>query len=369
MGQEKKSEKRWEKWISFSWKDCATMIGILFIAWVTCEIFAIVEPEANSTSMVFLFAVFLVSRFTEGYLYGTLASLVSIVLVNFFFTEPIFGLNFTMAGYPLTIGCMLVVAITTGALTTQTKRQNEVKLSAEKEKMRGNLLRAVSHDIRTPLTSIIGASSALLDNTGEITSNEQKKLAHGINEEAQWLLRMVENLLSVTRIGEEHKADIQKTEEAAEEILAEAVAKFRKRYPNMEVRVKVPEEYIQVWVDPILIEQVLINLMENVVHHAGSVSYIMMELKKESNMAMFEVTDDGNGIKEEILPHIFSESFYHNYEQDGDKHRNMGIGLSVCQTIVKVHGGTMMAENRKKPEKGAIFRFNLPLDGTETEAM
>ena len=362
MGRIKKLRMRWKKWVSFSCKDCAIMFGILLVAWVTCEIFLIVEPEATSTSMVFLFAVFLVSRFTEGYLYGMLASFISIVLVNFFFTEPIFGLNFTMAGYPLTIGCMLVVAITTGALTTQTKRQNEVKLSAEKEKMRGNLLRAVSHDIRTPLTSIMGASSALLDNTGEIASDEQKKLVCGINEEAQWLLRMVENLLSVTRIDEDHKADIQKSEEAAEEILAEAVAKFRKRYPDMEVCVRVPDEYVQVSVDPILIEQVLINLMENVVHHAGNVNCITMELKKESGMAVFEVEDDGNGIREDVLPYIFSESFYHNYEADGDKRRNMGIGLSVCQTIVKVHGGVMTAENRKKPEHGAIFRFTLPVD-------
>lgn len=355
--------KGWKNWISLSWKDWTTMCGILLVAWVTCEIFLIVEPEATSTSMVFLFAVFLVSRFTEGYLYGTLASFISIVLVNFFFTEPIYGLNFTMAGYPLTIGCMLIVAITTGALTTQTKRQNEVKLSAEKEKMRGNLLRAVSHDIRTPLTSIIGASSALLDNTGEITSGEQKKLVHGINEEAQWLLRMVENLLSVTRIDEEHKADIRKSQEAAEEIVAGAVAKFRKRYPDMEVKVKVPDNYIQVSVDPLLIEQVLINLMENVVHHAGPVSYIATELKTESGMAVFEVADDGAGIREEILPHIFSESFYHNYEESGDKRRNMGIGLSVCQTIVKVHGGTMSAENKCAPEHGALFRFALPIDG------
>lgn len=341
------------------------MCGILIVAWITCEVFIFIDPEATSTSMVFLFAVFLVSRFTEGYLYGTLASFISIVVVNFFFTEPIFRLNFTMAGYPLTIGCMLVVAITTGALTTRIKRQNEVKLSAEKEKMRGNLLRAVSHDIRTPLTSIMGASSALLENNGEITSTEQKKLVSGIQEEAQWLLRIVENLLSVTRIDEEHKANIQKTEEAAEEILAEAVTKFRKRYPDIEVRVKIPTEYIQVSVDPILIEQVLINLMENVVHHAGTVSCIMMELKKESGMAVYEVVDDGNGIREDVLPYIFSESFYHNYEVGGDNRRNMGIGLSVCQTIAKAHGGVMTAANRKKPEHGAVFRFLLPVDSTD----
>ena len=338
------------------------MCGILLLALATCEVLNIIDPEATSTSMVFLFAVFLVSRFTEGYLFGMVASVISIILVNYFFTEPIFGFNFSMAGYPLTIGCMLVVAITTGALTTQTKRQNQMKLSAEKEKMRGNLLRAVSHDIRTPLTSIMGASSALADNEGEISLQEQKKLIRSINEEAQWLLRMVENLLSVTRIDEEHKADIQKTEEAAEEIVAEAVAKFRKRYPEMEVNVKVPDEYIQISVDPILIEQVLINLMENVVHHAGPVSAVLLGLRKENGQAVFEVIDDGTGIREDVLPHIFSESFYHNYEESGDKRRNMGIGLSVCQTIVKVHGGVMTAENKKKPEHGAVFRFVLPVD-------
>ena len=363
MERKKQRKIQWKTWVSFSWKDFAIMCGILLIAMMTCEVFMIIDPEATSTSMVFLFAVFLVSRFTEGYLFGMVASVISIILVNYFFTEPLFGFNFSMAGYPLTISCMLVVAITTGALTTQTKRQNQVKLSAEKEKMRGNLLRAVSHDIRTPLTSIMGASSALLDNEGEIALEEQNKLVRSIHEEAQWLLRMVENLLSVTRIDEEHKADIQKTEEAAEEIVAEAVAKFRKRYPEMEVCVKVPDEYIQISVDPILIEQVLINLMENVVHHAGTVSAISLGLQNENGQAVFEVSDDGTGIREEVLPHIFSESFYHNYEESGDKRRNMGIGLSVCQTIVKVHGGVMTAQNKKKPEHGAVFRFVLPIDG------
>ena len=358
-------KERWSKWISFSWKDLLIMLGILLLALVICAVFRMMEPEFSHTSMVFLFAVFLVSRFTEGYLYGPLAAVISVIMVNFFFTEPLLRFNFTMSGYPLAIGCMLIVAIVTGALTTRTKQQNIVKLSAEKEKMRGNLLRAVSHDIRTPLTSIIGASSALLDNTGEITSEEQKKLVRGIHEEAQWLLRMVENLLSVTRIDEEHKADIQKTEEAAEEIIAEAVGKFRRRYPDWEVRVTVPDEYVQVSVDPILIEQVIINLLENVVHHAGNATGITMELRKEGGQAVFEVADDGNGIKEEVLPHIFSESFYHNYEEDGDNRRNMGIGLSVCQTIVKVHGGTMTARNKQKPEHGAVFCFTLPLDMQE----
>ena len=260
--------------------------------------------------------------------------------------------NFSMSGYPLAISCMLFVAIVAGAMTTQIKQQNQVKLGAEKEKVRGNLLRAISHDIRTPLTSIMGASSALLENAGEISAEEQKKLVSGIYEEAQWLLRMVENLLSITRIDEEYRGDIQKTEEPAEEIIAEAVAKFKKRYPQ-EVKVRIPQEYIQVSVDPILIEQVLINLLENVVHHARNATDITVELRREGDKAIFEVADDGEGIKQEILPYLFSKEFNYRTEDSGDNRRNMGIGLSVCQT-------------KKKPEHGAIFGFSLPAVKAET---
>lgn len=365
MGMENQYEKKWKRWISISWKDSIITLGILIMAFGTCVLFRIIEPEFSRTSMVFLFAVFLVARFTNGYVYGIVASFVGIGCVNFFFTEPVMEFNFSMSGYPLAIACKLVVAIVTGAMTTQIKQQNQVKLGAEKEKVRGNLLRAVSHDIRTPLTSIMGASSALLDNTVELDAGEQKKLVRGIYEEAQWLLRMVENLLSVTRIDEEYRGDIQKTEEPAEEIVAEAVAKFKKRYPQKEVRVRIPQEYIQVSVDPILIEQVLINLLENVIHHAHSATEIVVELRREGENAVFEVADNGAGIKKEILPYLFSEGFYYGDEDGGDKRRNMGIGLSVCQTIVKVHGGTMTVMNRPKPEHGAIFAFLIPIANTE----
>lgn len=365
MGSENRYEKKWKMWISFSWKDVFTTIGFLLLALATCIVFRIIEPEFSRTSMVFLFAVFLVARFTNGYLYSVVASIIAIGCVNFFFTEPFMAFNFSMSGYPLAIACMLFVAIGTGAMTTQIKQQNLVKLGAEKEKMRGNLLRAVSHDIRTPLTSIMGASSALLDNTGEISGEEQKKLVRGIYEEAQWLLRMVENLLSVTRIDEEYRGDIQKSEEPAEEIIAEAVAKFRKRYPQKEVTVSIPHEYIQVSVDPILIEQVLINLLENVVYHAKGATEILVELRRDGENATFEVADNGAGVKREILPYLFSEGFYYIDEDGGDKRRNMGIGLSVCQTIVKVHGGKMTIRNKKMPEHGAIFGFTIPITNTE----
>lgn len=365
MGMENQHEKRWKNWFSFSWKDVLITLFFLSLALITCIFFRIIEPEFPRSSMVFLFSVFLVARFTNGYLYGVVASLISVGCVNFFFTEPVMAFNFTMSGYPLAIACTLFVAIATGAMTTQIKRQNQVRLGAEKEKVRGNLLRAVSHDIRTPLTSIMGASSALLDNEGEICEEEQKKLARGIYEEAQWLLRMVENLLFVTRIDGEYRGDIQKSEEPAEEIIAEAVAKFRKRYPQKKVEVRVPQEYILVSVDPILVEQVIINLLENVEHHAKTATEIVVELRREGERAIFEVADNGEGVKQESLSYLLTKGFDYGDGDSGDKRRNMGIGLSVCQTIVKVHGGTMSVRNKKKPEHGAVFGFSLPAVNTE----
>ena len=124
MGMKNLYEKRLKKWISFSWKDSFITLGILLPALGTCVLFRSMEPEFSRTSMVFLFAVFLVARFTNGYLSGAIASIVCIGCENFFFTEPFMAFNFSMSGYPLAITCMLFVAIVTGAMTTQIKQQN-----------------------------------------------------------------------------------------------------------------------------------------------------------------------------------------------------------------------------------------------------
>ena len=122
-----------------------------------------------------------------------MASLIAVVGVNFVFTYPYFALNFTITGYPLTFLVMLVVAVTVSTMTTQIKNQEKVRLEAEREKMRGNLLRAVSHDIRTPLTSILAAASGILDNYDVLGAAEKRELIEDMKKEAQWLIRMVEN--------------------------------------------------------------------------------------------------------------------------------------------------------------------------------
>lgn len=237
--------------------------------------------------------------------------------------------------------------------------QRTILIETEKEKMRSNLLRAISHDLRTPLTGILGASSAILENRDSLDIQTQDKLISHIKDDSQWLIRMVENLLSVTRINED-TANVTKTPEAAEEIIAAAISRIRKRFPSQKISVSVPEELLMVPMDATLIEQVIINLIENAIKHSGSDNLIQVILRKESSMAVFEVIDDGEGIAGQDFPHLF-ESYVPDGRKTADSSRGMGIGLSICMSIIKAHQGKMEAFNQENG--GAVFRFVLPLLG------
>ena len=324
--------------------------------------------------MIYLLAVFLVARWTDGYFYGLAAAAISVLAVNYAFTYPFFAFNFTLTGYPLTILCMSVVAVTTSALTSQAKLRNTALLAAQRAEMRGNLLRAVSHDLRTPLTSIIGSATALTDTVPELAPELRHSLAEGIRDDAEWLIRVVENLLTVTRIDVEQSAGLHKTPEAAEEIIAAGVSKFRKRFPNMHVRVQVPEELLFVPMDATLIEQVILNLLENAAVHGQTATEITVSVYRAEQFpslpakhaasatltavklpyAVFEVHDNGVGIAPERLTAIFEGNLTDHPEHG----HSLGIGLSVCAAIISAHDGQMFACN----DDGALFRFILPLN-------
>ena len=150
-------------------------------------------------SMVFVLAVFLISMYTDGYLWGLAASLLCVLAVNFAFRSPYFAFNFTLPENLFSALVMLVVSIMTSTLTTRIKLQEQLRMESETEKMRANLLRAVSHDLRTPLTSIYGACSTVIENYDSLAKEQKLKLLGEVCSDAQWLNRMVENLLSVTR--------------------------------------------------------------------------------------------------------------------------------------------------------------------------
>lgn len=342
-------------------KDTIFTVLSLAFAMALCMLFRMIDESDIYVSMIFILAVFIISRYTNGYFYGTLASFISVFAVNALYSYPDMTLNLTLSGYPIAIICMLIVSVITSTLTTQIKQHGTIFLEAEKEKTRSNLLRAVSHDLRTPLTSILGASSAIIENDDILTKEERIKLLSEVREDAQWLIRMVENLLSITRIDcESAAAKITKEPEAVEELIGESISKFKKRFPDEVISVKVPGELLMVPMDAVLIEQVVINLLENAVIHSKTATKISLSVYKDSYDAVFEITDNGVGIPEEMLPRIFDGYFKQAFEDESDKKRNMGIGLSVCNTIIRAHYGTMSAQNNAGG--GALFRFTLPLN-------
>ena len=355
MQQSKKAPLRFV----FMWHDFGVFIFLLVVATILCYFLRKIDDSDVYVALIFELTVVLVSRFTDGYLFGLLSSVVGVIGINYIFTFPYYQLNFTISGYPLTFLVMLIVSVVVSTLTTQIKQQEKIRAEAEKEKMRGNLLRAVSHDIRTPLTSIVGGVSTLLDSGDQLDEATRTQLLENIRDESNWLVSVVENLLSVTRMtGEQTK--IKKEMEAGEEVLSAAAMKIKKHYPDIDVSVHAPQELLMIPMDVILIEQVLINLMENAIQHGQTTTRLELHLRREDGLAVFEVADNGKGIAREAFPHLFEGYLSHTHEGHSDAKRNMGIGLSVCLSIVEAHGGTMEAENRA--HGGAIFRFTIPLE-------
>lgn len=339
----------------------ATVISFFF--------FKIMDKPSSNIALTYILALFLVARFTIGYFYGIFASLFGVICVNFLFTFPYYELDFTLTGYPITFVVMLTISIITSAITTNMKQQaniiserEKMLMEADKEKMKANLLRAISHDLRTPLTSIIGSSTVYLENQTRLTEAERSTLVLHILEDSNWLLNMVENLLSVTRINNE-TTKVNKSKEPVEEVLAEAVTRLKKRIPDAKVKVHVPDELLMISMDAVLIEQVLINLIENAIVHSHSTEPLECFVESDPHFATFHVRDYGNGIPEERLKNIFDGSSS-TTSTSTDGRKGMGIGLSICKTIITAHGGDIAAFNH---DKGAEFYFTLPKEDSDID--
>ncbi len=342
-------------------KNLLIMLAVLVASFSLC---LVIQRWLNAEALiptVFVLTVLLISILTKGYIYGIVSALISVLAVNYAFTFPYFAFDFTVKENIVSALIMVVVAALTCTLTKQIKKHEADKAEAEMERMRANLLRAISHDLRTPLTSIYGASSVILDNKESISPELETQMLEGIKTDSQWLVKMVENLLSVTKLGN-GSVKITKTPTVLEELIDSVLYKFKSRYPDVKVNLVLPEDVVIISVDPILIEQVLLNLLENAVIHGQGMTEILFKVSTSGKKALFEVADNGCGIREEKLKSIFSGMYGDSQSTGDNQKRNSGIGLSVCATIIKAHGGEISADNQKKG--GAVFRFTL-----ETEAL
>lgn len=336
------------------------ILGLFFLISLAIEHFFVADALIPA---IMALAVFLTACVTDGFLYGIIASMLSVLALNFAFAFPYFAFNFSIPENIISAIVMLIITIMTSTLTAQLKWQEKVRIESEKEKMRGNLLRAVSHDLRTPLTTIYGSSAAIVDNFSQLSREQILQLADGIREDSQWLMGMVENILSVTRIDNEG-VKITKTPTVLEELIDSVLTKFKKRYPNQNLDVSIPDEFVSIPMDAVLIEQVILNLMENAVQHAVGMTELRLCVFVMGEKAIFEITDNGCGIEKERLKNIFTDYFAMRDAPVDNQKRSMGIGLAVCASIIKAHGGVITAANRK--EGGCCFRFALDMeDGKE----
>jgi len=180
-----------------------------------------------------------------------------------------------------------------------------------------------------------------------------------MQKDSEWLIRMVENLLSVTRI-DGGKVQLTKSPTVLEELIDAVLVKFRKRCPNQTVEVEIPEEFISIPMDAMLIEQVLINILENAVDHATGMTELKLSVTTENNFAFFCISDNGCGIPADRLDKLFTGYLNQGSAPADGSRSNMGIGLSVCAAIIKAHGSEIHAENNSSG--GASFSFALELE-------
>lgn len=340
----------------------------------------------NNSALIFVLAVAFVSLLTTGYFYGIVASIVSTYCINYYFMKPYAEFTLAPAGYPVAMMSMLAVSCIVCALTGRVKLQaaeakrreqktrelyeqnqklNEekaaIELASARETIRGNILRSVSHDLRTPLTSISGTASVLL--SSEEISPKNVPMLQDIKNDADALIVMVENLLSVTRI-QDGTMSINLQEELLEEVAGDAVRITHRRFPDCHVELDLSEDILYLPMDPILIRQVIVNLLENAVRHSGDREHICLRLYRNEDFAVVEIQDHGKGLSSEICQAI-REGSPLDHVKNGDSTRGMGIGLSACQSIIQAHEGYFQAENH--PQGGAVFRFGLPLKEKDYE--
>lgn len=336
-------------------KNILLSVFLFFVAIVLSVLFQKLDVEEHIPT-IFVFAVFLISFLTEGYFFGIASAILGMLAVNYAFMYPYLAFDFDIPVNLISAIIMTSVSVVTGMLTTKIKQYESEKIEHERERMRANLLRAVSHDLRTPLTTIYSASSTLRSKKKMLSETQQDTMLKKIEEDSEWLIRMVENLLSVTQINNEG-VEIVKTPVILDELVDSVMTKFRNRYPDQKVVIEIPDEVVEISIDTILMEQVVMNLLENAVFHAVNRTHILFRVFVSGRKVVFEIADDGCGIREDRLKSIFSGACDTHTDSPDAKRKNLGIGLSVCATIIHAHNGEISAENRESG--GAVFRFTL----------
>lgn len=312
--------------------------------------------------IVYVLGVLLCAILTDGHRYSLTASVISILSYNFFLIEPRLSLQINGLDYVGTILAMFVFALLASYLVTSLRRSAqasmEASLVAQREQLRANLLRSVSHDLRTPLTSIMGNTDMLLDQEALLSDDSRHQLLHDIYEDATWLTNVMENLLSVTRL-EDGGVTLNTDVELVDDVIEEAMRHVSRDACRHTIVVAPSSELLLARLDPQVIVQVIVNLVNNAIYHTPEGSTITISSRREGSMVAIEVADDGPGVPDDDKEQIF-DLFYTSASNSADAGRNVGLGLSLCRSVVQAHGGTIRVEDADP--HGARFVLTLPAE-------
>lgn len=313
--------------------------------------------ELSEVIMVYLLGIMAVSVWL-GRGPALLAATLSVAAFDFCFVPPTFTFRVADMRFVFTFAVMFIVGLVLSGLSGEVKRQADRAVRAEKEALRSALLNSISHDLRTPLSTITGSASALLDDEHPLSATEQRALLSMIFEEAEHMNRLVRNLLDMSRL-QAGGLNVKKEWMPMEEVIGSALDRLDRLLAHHPVRVAIPSDLPLVPLDAPLMEQVFYNLLENASKHTPSGTVINIAVRMETGRVVVEVSDNGPGLPLGSEDRVF-EKFVRGSQkrQDG----GVGLGLSICRGLIEAHGGTIRAIS--KPQRGVTFRFTLPVDGT-----
>lgn len=233
-----------------------------------------------------------------------------------------------------------------------------IEMETQQERLRSNLLRAISHDLRTPLTSISGNAGVLMEKSIVLDEEKKQELYRSIYDDSMWLVNLTENLLSITRI-ENGTMRLQASAELLEDVFREALSHIDRQAKDHHISVELPDDLLMAKMDVRLIVQVIINIVNNAVKYTPVGSHIVLRAEKRDHMVAVSIADDGPGITDEAKAHLF-DMFYTASQGKADNRRGLGLGLNLCRSIVTAHGGTIDVTDNIP--HGAVFTFTLPLE-------
>lgn len=333
---------------------------ILLIATSTGFVFHELGLDEINIYTVFILGILVTAVMTASRFFSVVSALLEVLTFNFLFATPYFSFEAHNFTYPITFIILVIAAFIMGSITEnnvkQSKLASQIAIQAKNEQLRANLLRSISHDLRTPLTSINGNAGVLLKNSEYLNKEKKEHLYNDIYEDSLWLISLVENLLAITRI-EDNKMIIRTGPELLDDVINEALLHINRRADEHIIQLEQGDDMLLGRFDAHLIVQVIINIVDNAIKYTPKGSLIVIRTSKIPNFIQVEIEDNGNGVSNEDKEKLF-EMFYTVQNASSDGRRGLGLGLALCKAIITAHGGTISV--RDNTPHGTIFTFTIP---------